>query len=108
MVDLFDRAYPFYKDLWSGDREDSWYLEVLGVHPGYQGKGIGNTLVQWGLDRAERDKVCASVMSAYGKDTFYQKCGFNIQDGRGGAGEGNPLADVKGGNMWWKMPEPKR
>lgn len=104
-VDLFAQAAPFTEQLWSGEREDSWYLEVLGVHPDYQGRGIGNKLVQWGLDQAEREDICASVMSAAGKDGFYQKCGFNIQDGRGGMGEGNPMAGKEGGNVWWKMPE---
>lgn len=107
-IDLFERTAPFHQHLWSGDREESWYLEVLGVHPDYQGRGIGNNLVQWGLDQAERENICASVMSASGKDAFYQKCGFNVQDGRGGMGEGDPMAELEGGNIWWKMPEPKR
>lgn len=107
MVDLFERAYPFYKHLWSGDHENSWYLEILGVHPDFQGRGIGKTLVQWGLDQAEGEGVCASVMSAPGKDPFYQKCGFNVLHGRGGMGKGNPMAFLPGGNMWWKMFEAK-
>lgn len=102
--DVLQRADVFIEQAWTGPRSESWYLDFLAVHPNYQGKGIGRKLVLWGLERAEQEGICASVISAWGKDAFYQKCGFNIQDGRAGAGEGNPLADVSGGNMWWKMP----
>lgn len=102
--DIVQRAHPFIEQAWTGKRSESWYLDFLAIHPDYQGKGIGRKLVLWGLKRAEEDEICASVISAAGKDPFYQKCGFDIQDGRAGAGESNPLADVAGGNMWWKMP----
>lgn len=102
--DVLERAHPYLVDAWSGARAESWYLEYLAVHPSAQGRGVGRALVRWGLRRAEEDGVCASVISAKGKDPFYQKCGFDVQDGRAGEGEGNPLAGVEGGNMWWKMP----
>lgn len=101
--DAIDRAHPFMDLAWTGERSESWYLDFLAVHPNYQGKNIGRTLVLWGLEKADRGGICASVISAFGKDPFYQKCGFDVQDGRAGDGEGNPLADVAGGNMWWKM-----
>lgn len=106
-IDILERAHPFYEHMWSGDREESWYLHILGVHPEYQGHGVGRKLVQWGLDRAQSEGVCASVMAAKGKDGFYQKCGYTIQDGSGGMGEGNPLSNVEGGNMWWTTPSPE-
>ncbi|KAI0018940.1 acyl-CoA N-acyltransferase [Xylariomycetidae sp. FL0641] len=100
--DVGERAYPYINHVWSGERADSWYLEALGVRPDAQGRGIGQMLVRWGLDRAAEDGVCASVISAYGKDGFYHKCGFEIQEGKASMGEGNPLADVPGGNIWWR------
>lgn len=49
----------------------------------------------------------ASVIVALGKDGFYQKCGFDEQWGSARDGEGNPLRDVEGWNIWWRMPKPK-
>ncbi|KAH8204761.1 hypothetical protein TruAng_001095 [Truncatella angustata] len=103
--DVIDRAYPCFDGVWSGDRAESWYLETLAVHPDYQSRGIGRALVRWGIYRAEKDGICASVVSAKGKDEFYRKAGFVLQDGSSGMGPGNPLANVEGGNIWWKMRE---
>jgi ribosomal protein S18 acetylase RimI-like enzyme len=103
--DVIERSYPYFDGIWTGDRAESWYLEALAVHPEYHGRGVGRALVRWGLDRAELDGVCASVVSARGKDEFYRKSGFELQDGSAGAGEGNPLANVEGGNIWWKLPK---
>lgn len=98
-----EKSYPFIKHMWSGKRAESWYLELLAVTPGFQGKGAGRLLVNWGLDRAEKEGVCASVISAAGKEPFYQKCGFDVQEGFVGMGEGNPFADMQGGLIFWKM-----
>ncbi|KAH8202352.1 hypothetical protein TruAng_003524 [Truncatella angustata] len=105
--DIIERAYPYFDGVWTGDRAESWYLEALAVHPDYQGKGVGRDLVLWGLNQADLEGICASVVSAKDKDEFYQRCGFEVQDGSAGGGEGNPLADVAGGNIWWKMPKSK-
>lgn len=102
--DIIERTYPYLEDAWGGERAESWYLEVLGVHPHFQGKGVGRMLVHWGLKQAKEEGICASVISARGKDDFYRKCGFNLQEGSASMGEGNPTAGVEGGNMFWKMP----
>lgn len=102
--DIIERSYPYFDGIWTGARAESWYLEALAVHPKHQGKGVGRKLVRWGLGRAEEEGVCASVISAKGKDEFYRKAGFDWQDGTAGMGAGNPLANVEGGNMFWKMP----
>lgn len=91
--------------MWSGERADAWHLELLGVDPDHQGKGIGKVLVRRGLEWADTECIYASVTSARGKDGFYKSCGYHIQDGHVGMGDGNPLANCKGGNMWWKKPE---
>lgn len=102
--DILERAYPFIESSWSGDRAESWYLETLVIHPDFQGKGVGKMLVQAGLDEiVDRDAgVCGSVISTRGKERFYQKCGFEIEDGHIGKGEGNPMAGVEGGRMFWR------
>jgi predicted N-acetyltransferase YhbS len=59
-------------------------------------------LVRWGFEQAEKEGICVSVISGDGKEQFYQRCGFEVQDGWSGMGEGNPLAIAPGGLMFWK------
>ncbi|WZH50284.1 N-acetyltransferase domain-containing protein [Fusarium acuminatum] len=103
--DIIERAYPYFEDIWSGKRAESWYLEGLAVRPDFQGRNVGRKLVQWGLEQAKAEGICASVVSAFGTDEFYKKCGFDEQYGSARQGEGNPLADIEGANMFWKWPE---
>ncbi|KAJ4248404.1 hypothetical protein NW762_012741 [Fusarium torreyae] len=105
--DIVERGYPYFEDIWSGERGESWYLEGLAVRPDFQGKGVGRQLVKWGLEQAQAEGVCASVVCALGTDEFYAKCGFDEQYGRAGQGEGNPLADVAGADMRWRWPKTK-
>lgn len=102
--DILERAYPFLEACWSGDRAESWYLETLVIHPAWQGHGLGRLLVERGLvDLVDRPPgVCASVISTRGKEAFYQKCGFDVEEGHIGQGEGNPMAGVEGGRMFWR------
>lgn len=99
--DVIERSSPYLDHIWTGKRADGWYLHFLGVDPDYHSRGIGRQLVKWGLDMAEKENVSASVVSAHGKDNFYQNCGFTTTAGRSGDGEGNPLADIPGGNIWF-------
>lgn len=102
--DIIERAYPCFDHIWSGERAESWYLECLAVHPEFQGRGVGKELVQWGLEKAQAEGVCASVVSTLGKEGFYTKCGFDEQHGSARQGDGNPLADVEGSDIFWKWP----
>ena len=102
--DILERGFPYLAELWSGPRAETWYLEALAVDPKYHGQGCGRKLVRWGLEQAAKEGVCASVISADGKERFYQRCGFDVQEGRGGQGEGNPLSEVAGGLIFWKEP----
>jgi GNAT superfamily N-acetyltransferase len=107
MGDVIERSYPYFSSVWAGDRAEGWYLEWLAVHPDHQYKGIGTRLAQWGLDRAEEEQVWASVISASGKEEFYQrKCGFHEEYWSASMGEGNPLARTYGrGRMFWRRPK---
>lgn len=64
-------------------RDNHWSLEVLGIHPSYQGYGHGKKLAQWGLAKATCDTAAGVtglpcvVVAADTKETFYQKVGFN-------------------------------
>ncbi|RMZ77721.1 hypothetical protein DV738_g4218, partial [Chaetothyriales sp. CBS 135597] len=96
--DIIERSYGFLDHIWTkaNARSPSWYLESLAVAPSYQGQGVGRSLVKWGLDQAEREGIACSVISADGKENFYQRCGFDVGPvGRSGEGEGNPLDKIR-------------
>lgn len=100
---ILDDGHPFVEHFWSGPRAECWFLETLAVSPEYGGLGHGRALVKWGLERAAEEGVCASVVSAPGKERFYENCGFHLQEGRAGQGEGNPATHIPGGLIFWKL-----
>ena len=103
-TDIFERAIPYSKHHWSGSRADNWYLDALAVHPDYQGKGYGRSLVMWGICKADEENVHASVMSSAGNETFYLRCGFEEIVGWATEGEENPLVGVAGGAILFRAP----
>jgi hypothetical protein len=60
--------------------------------------------VQWGLDRAKEENVCASVIASQGNDNFYLRCGFDEVVGNCKQGEGNPLMGIEGGDILFMYP----
>ncbi|KAF2668450.1 acyl-CoA N-acyltransferase [Microthyrium microscopicum] len=100
-VDAFPRAFARFEHFWSGERADLWMLESLGVDPSHQGRGVGTALVEEGLKVATRDGVVASVVSSAGNEKFYVKRGFTVRLGNVTEGEGNPLAGVMGGDVFF-------
>lgn len=88
---------PFYTS--PPQRSTTWDLSTLAVHPEYRELGHGRELVAWGIERAKRDNVLASVVSAKGRERFYARCGFTKIVGWATDGEGNPLKKngVEGG-----------
>lgn len=54
-----------------------WYLPVIGVEPPSQGKGYGSALLQYGLDRCDRQRKLAYLESSNSKNiTLYERHGF--------------------------------
>lgn len=86
-------AFLLCADLWSGSREETWFLDMLSVDPDYQLQGHGRTLMHWGKDRAREEGICASLTAAEDKNSFYEKLGF-VEVGRANIG---PLTSVQGG-----------
>jgi GNAT superfamily N-acetyltransferase len=104
LLNIFQRALPFFKHHWSGTRAKVWSLENLGVSPKYQGRGLGRELTLWGLEQAQRDGVPASVVVADGKEEFYTMCGFQEKVGYVTSGDKNPMKEFKGGSILFRDP----
>jgi GNAT superfamily N-acetyltransferase len=78
-----DEAVAASEMYWTGDRAECWDLYVCGVHPDYQGKGVGKILAFWGVKEAEREGsgACASVLCGEKDRGFYSKAGLTVQVG---------------------------
>ena len=98
-----EQVEPFQKHHWSGTRAESWYLAILCVDPACGKRGYGRQLVNYGFDRAKKESVGCSVISAEGKENFYQACGFDVHVGmaKDAGGDENPLKDVPGGSIFF-------
>ncbi|KAF2035231.1 acyl-CoA N-acyltransferase [Setomelanomma holmii] len=90
---FLDTAVANSEQYWTDDRSECWDLHVCGVHPDYQGKGVGKLLAQWGVRKAEKegDDVAASVLCGEKNRGFYEKAGMGVQVG-GTKGEGGGIA----------------
>jgi len=56
-----------------------WYLSVLGVDPARQGQGVGGTMIQPILERADHDRLpCYLETTKERNVTFYRKHGFEV------------------------------
>ncbi|BCR87273.1 GNAT family N-acetyltransferase [Aspergillus chevalieri] len=55
-----------------------YYLDMLGTHPSYNGKGIASMLLKWGLDRADNDKVPVFLSASPAGKPVYERRGFRV------------------------------
>ncbi|RMZ88722.1 hypothetical protein DV736_g4055, partial [Chaetothyriales sp. CBS 134916] len=110
---FYEQAGPYMAQFFSAPhRQTRWSLEVLAVHPNEQGKGYGRELVTDGLERLAKNdaegELPVSVVSANGKEAFYEKMGFKELVGWasrtvGEDGSDNPMRrnGVLGGAVLW-------
>ncbi|TDZ17562.1 hypothetical protein Cob_v009474 [Colletotrichum orbiculare MAFF 240422] len=63
-----------------GPVEAFWNVVVLGVHPDWQGRGVGKKLMQWGLDRSDEDKVPIILIATTAGEGLYKRLGFGISN----------------------------
>ena len=87
-----DKAIGLIKAV--GDMGYYWILADLIVHPDYQGQGLGRKLIEGFLkfvdDSLEKgESVFISLLSAKGKEAFYEKFGFKTR----------PYGDMYGAGM---------
>lgn len=64
-----------------GDEAIYWYINDVWVLPEYQGKGIGSSMVKRLIQYAKETSIPGTsvslcLMSAKGKEGFYEKLGF--------------------------------
>jgi ribosomal protein S18 acetylase RimI-like enzyme len=56
-----------------------WYLPLIGVDPAHQGKGHGDALMTYGLQRCDHDHVAAYLESTNPRNVpLYQRHGFEV------------------------------
>lgn len=60
-------------------KEPHYYLEYLGIEPEHQGKGLGSTIVQHLIDKADESNVGCYLENASPRNIpFYQRFGFQV------------------------------
>ena len=52
----------------------------MAVHPDHQKKGIGQRLLQWGMDLADREKIVAWLFARPAAARLYEKNGWKAVD----------------------------
>jgi GNAT superfamily N-acetyltransferase len=108
---MLGESAPYYQHRWTGTRGEVWMLSHLAVDPKSEGQGVGRILVNWGFDQAREEGVGCTVISAAGKDGFYRKCGFDVDDGNVNehTPPDHPLRSIPGGAVyfWENGIEPK-
>ena len=87
-----------YLTLWAWIEEripaDVWYLDMIGVDPLRQGKGIGTALMRLGLDHAAGAGADAFLETAVEANVaFYERFGFRVVE------EGAPVEGCP--NIWF-------
>lgn len=60
--------------------EERWWLGLMAVDEGWQGRGVGKRLVGWGMERAkEEGVVCTNIASRIGRK-MYGRLGWRVVD----------------------------
>ncbi|KAH8152487.1 uncharacterized protein LAJ45_03327 [Morchella importuna] len=70
------RHPTFLAETFSGIYAEHWHVLMLVVDPKWQRRGIGQMLVRWGLDRAQKEGVCVGLEASDPGAPMYLKLGF--------------------------------
>lgn len=55
-------------------------LDILGVHPSYQRRGLASKLLHWGLKRADQEGVETYLAASPDGKPVYERNGFELVD----------------------------
>lgn len=58
------------------EEKEGWYLLMIGVSPKHQRHGIGTSLIDWGLQRAQEEGVICMLESSEATQGLYERKGF--------------------------------
>lgn len=58
------------------EEKEGWYLLMIGVSPKHQRHGIGTSLIDWGLQRAQKECVICMLESSEAIQGLYERKGF--------------------------------
>lgn len=56
------------------------YVLTIAVHPNYQRRGVGTTLLKHGTDRADSEGVFCWIHASEADATTFRKCGFEVDE----------------------------
>jgi ribosomal protein S18 acetylase RimI-like enzyme len=93
LTKLFDEHHP---------HGSYWYLQFMGVAPGWQGQGIGSRLMAPMLEQCDREGVRAYLDATNERNKrLYERHGFKAED---------PFAASGGPPLWpmWRQPTSDR
>ena len=72
ILEQLDRSHP---------TEPHWYLPMIGVDPGQQGKGYGSAMLRHGLAACDRDGTSAYLEATSPQSVpLYERHGFEVVD----------------------------
>jgi GNAT superfamily N-acetyltransferase len=87
---------------WIGEHmpEDPiWFLDMVGVDPPFQGRGIGTALIRHGVELSAQTGVPALLETATPRNVpYYERSGFRVVD-EGDAPDGGP-------HVWFMRRDP--
>jgi putative acetyltransferase len=66
----------FFTRLTFQSRVNAFLLSPVAVHTSYQGKGIGQKLINFGINHLKENRV--SIVFTYGDPNYYSKVGFKL------------------------------
>jgi ribosomal protein S18 acetylase RimI-like enzyme len=79
--------------------EPLWHLDSVGVEPGWQGRGIGSALIEFGLERMRGSNTACVLETGTSRNVpLYQRLGFQVVD-EADSPEGGP-------HVWFMRRDP--
>jgi ribosomal protein S18 acetylase RimI-like enzyme len=80
-------------------REPLWHLDSVAVAPGWQGRGIGSALIEFGLEQARESRTAMILETGTQRNVgLYERLGFHVVD-EADSPEGGP-------RVWFMRRDP--